>query len=179
MPDRKMIYGSWSNSNLGENAAVESGYEDQLSEMKRSIGNGDLTKSEDLTYRLTQKEIDDAKKGRPSAHYLQVMALKQQRDMDIRKLEKAVGMNSGVTAEVKGFGTLTGGFNTGTNSDLANDIAVRVAPIIMDAMNSQSERPINVNATLYTENNEVLAKAVNRGNRSLDKRYHPLAQYSY
>lgn len=100
----------------GENAAVESGYEDQLSEMKRSIGNGDLTKSEDLTYRLTQKEIDDAKKGRPSAHYLQVMALKQQRDMDIRKLEKAVGMNSGVTAEVKGFGTLTGGFNTGTSS---------------------------------------------------------------
>lgn len=100
----------------GENAAVESGYEDQLSEMKRSIGNGDLTKSEDLTYRLTQKEIDDAKKGRPSAHYLQVMALKQQRDMEIRKLEKSVGMNSGVTAEVKGFGTLTGGFNTGTSS---------------------------------------------------------------
>ena len=73
----------------------------------------------------------------------------------------------------------SGGFNTGTNSDLANDIAVRVAPIIMDAMNSQSERPINVNATLYTENNEVLAKAVNRGNKSLDKRYHPVAQYSY
>lgn len=73
----------------------------------------------------------------------------------------------------------SGGFNTGTNSDLANDIAVRVAPIIMDAMASQNQRPINVNATLYTENNEVLAKAVNRGNRSLDKRYHPVAQYSY
>ena len=73
----------------------------------------------------------------------------------------------------------SGGFNTGANSDLANDIAVRVAPIIMDAMNSRGERPINVNATLYTENNEVLAKAVNRGNRSLDKRYHPVAQYSY
>lgn len=100
----------------GENVAVESGYEDQLSEMKRSIGNGDLTKSEDLTYRLTQKEIDDAKKGRPSAHYLQVMALKQQRDMEIRKLEKTVGMNSGVTAEVKGFGTLAGGFDAGTSS---------------------------------------------------------------
>ena len=49
----------------------------------------------------------------------------------------------------------------------------------MSAVNGQGNRPINVNATLYTENNEVLARAVNQGNRSLDKRYNPVSQYSY
>lgn len=72
-----------------------------------------------------------------------------------------------------------GGMSVGGNAELANEIAMRIAPIIISAINSQNQRPINVNATLYTENNEVLAKAVNRGNRSLDKRYHPVAQYSY
>jgi hypothetical protein len=46
-------------------------------------------------------------------------------------------------------------------------------------MNSANQRPVNVNATLYTENNEVLARAVNQGNRSLDKRYNPVSQFSY
>jgi len=44
---------------------------------------------------------------------------------------------------------------------------------------AQSRRPVNVNATLYTDNNEVLARAVNEGNRSLDKRFNPVTQFSY
>ena len=67
-----------------------------------------------------------------------------------------------------------------SNSDeIADAIAMRVLPAMAQMLDGQNQRPINVNATLYTENNEVLAKAVNRGNRSLDKRYHPVAQYSY
>lgn len=73
----------------------------------------------------------------------------------------------------------SGGMATGSSSELADEIAIRVAPIIMSAVSGQNERPINVNATLYTENNEVLARAVNQGNRSLDKRYNPVAQFSY
>lgn len=73
----------------------------------------------------------------------------------------------------------SGGMATGSSSELADEIALRIAPIVMSAVTGQNERPINVNATLYTENNEVLARAVNQGNRSLDKRYNPVAQYSY
>lgn len=72
-----------------------------------------------------------------------------------------------------------GGMGTSNSDDIADAVAERLAPIIMSAMNGQSNRPINVNATLYTENNEVLARAVNQGNRSLDKRYNPVSQYSY
>lgn len=72
-----------------------------------------------------------------------------------------------------------GGVGFDNNSALAQEIAMNVAPIIMSAINGQGNRPINVNATLYTENNEVLARAVNQGNRSLDKRYNPVSQYSY
>ena len=46
-------------------------------------------------------------------------------------------------------------------------------------IDGMSQRPINNNVTVYTENNEVLARAVNQGNRSLDKRYNPVTQYSY
>jgi len=46
-------------------------------------------------------------------------------------------------------------------------------------MDGASQRPVQVNATLYTENNEVLARAVNRGQRSIDKRYNPINQFSY
>lgn len=73
----------------------------------------------------------------------------------------------------------SGGMATGSSSELADEIALRIAPIVMSAVTGQNERPINVNATLYTENNEVLARAVNQGNRSLDKRYNPVTQYSY
>ena len=73
----------------------------------------------------------------------------------------------------------SGGMATGSSSELADEIALRIAPIVMSAVTGNNERPINVNATLYTENNEVLARAVNQGNRSLDKRYNPVTQYSY
>lgn len=73
----------------------------------------------------------------------------------------------------------SGGMSTGSSSELADEIALRIAPIVMSAVTGQNERPINVNATLYTESNEVLARAVNQGNRSLDKRYNPVTQYSY
>lgn len=72
----------------------------------------------------------------------------------------------------------SGGMATGSSSELADEIALRIAPIVMSAVTGNNERPINVNATLYTENNEVLARAVNQGNRSLDKRYNPITQYS-
>lgn len=72
-----------------------------------------------------------------------------------------------------------GGMGTSNSEDIANAVAEKIAPIIMSAMSGQENRPINVNATLYTENNEVLARAVNQGNRSLDKRYNPVTQYSY
>ena len=73
----------------------------------------------------------------------------------------------------------SGGMATGSSSKLADEIALRIAPIVMSAVTGNNERPINVNATLYTENNEVLARAVNQGNKSLDKRYNPVAQFSY
>ena len=73
----------------------------------------------------------------------------------------------------------SGGMGTSNSDDIADAVAERLAPIIMSAINGQGNRPINVNATLYTENNEVLARAVNQGNRSLDKRYNPVSQYSY
>jgi hypothetical protein len=73
----------------------------------------------------------------------------------------------------------SGGMGTSNSDDIADAVAERLAPIIMSAINGQENRPINVNATLYTENNEVLARAVNQGNRSLDKRYNPVSQYSY
>lgn len=73
----------------------------------------------------------------------------------------------------------SGGMTTSNSDDIADAIAMRVLPAMAEMMNSANQRPVNVNATLYTENNEVLARAVNRGNRSLDKRYNPVSQYSY
>ena len=51
-------------------------------------------------------------------------------------------------------------------------IASAVARGYVQAMmaNQGNERPIDVYATLYTEDNEVLARAVQRGNRSMDYR---------
>ena len=72
-----------------------------------------------------------------------------------------------------------GGMSASSSDDIADAIAIRVLPAMAEIVNRANQRPVNVNATLYTENNEVLARAVNRGNRSIDKRYNPIAQYSY
>ena len=58
-------------------------------------------------------------------------------------------------------------------------MARTIANAVISAISGQNERPINLNAVLYTENDEVLARAVDRGRRSLDKRYNPVSQYSY
>ena len=73
----------------------------------------------------------------------------------------------------------SGGMGTSNSDEIADAIAMRVLPAMASMMDSMSQRPINNNVTVYTENNEVLARAVNQGNRSLDKRYNPVAQYSY
>ena len=73
----------------------------------------------------------------------------------------------------------SGGMSTSNSDEIADAIAMRVLPAMASMLDSQNQRPLNVNATLYTENNEVLARAVNQGNRSLDKRYNPVTQYSY
>ena len=74
----------------------------------------------------------------------------------------------------------SGGMNTGSyGPGLAKEIANAIAPLVVDAVTSSANRPVQVNATLYTENDEVLARAVNRGQRSLDKRYNPVSQFTY
>ena len=73
----------------------------------------------------------------------------------------------------------SGGMGTSNSDEIADAIAMRVLPAMASMIDSASQRPINNNVTVYTENNEVLARAVNQGNRSLDKRYNPTAQYSY
>ena len=73
----------------------------------------------------------------------------------------------------------SGGMNASNSDDIADAIAMRVLPVMAEMINGANNRPVNVNATLYTENNEVLARAVSKGNRSLDKRYNPVSQFSY
>lgn len=73
----------------------------------------------------------------------------------------------------------SGGMQTSSNTGLATEIAAAVAPYIMDAVSDANSRPVQVNATLYTENNEVLARAVHQGQKSIDKRYNPVSQFSY
>lgn len=72
--------------------------------------------------------------------------------------------------------TKSGGY--GGNID-ADRIARTIAAAVISAMTSQNERPVNVNAVLYTENNEVLARAVDAGRRSIDKRYNPVSRVAY
>ena len=73
----------------------------------------------------------------------------------------------------------SGGIGNSNSDEIADAIAMRLIPVMMDMMDGASQRPVQVNATLYTENNEVLARAVNRGQRSIDKRYNPINQFSY
>ena len=72
-----------------------------------------------------------------------------------------------------------GGMGNSNSDEIADAIAIRVIPAIAQMMNNQNQRPIAVNAVLYTENDEVLARSVNRGQRILDKRYNPVSQFSY
>lgn len=73
----------------------------------------------------------------------------------------------------------SGGMGNSNSDEIADAIAMRVLPAMASMIDGMSQRPINNNVTVYTENNEVLARAVNQGNRSLDKRYNPVTQYSY
>ena len=73
----------------------------------------------------------------------------------------------------------SGGFNGANNDSMADAIAQRILPAIASMMDGTNNRPVQVNATLYTENDEVLARAVTRGQKSIDKRYNPVSQFSY
>ena len=58
-------------------------------------------------------------------------------------------------------------------------LARQIAGAVISAIGTISDRPIDVNAVLYTEDNEVLARTVVKGMKSMDKRYNPVSQYSY
>lgn len=94
-------------------------------------------------------------------------AIPLERKSTMRKIANAIVDSGGMS--------VGGAYNAG----LAREIAQAVAPYIMDAVNGANNRPVNVNATLYTENDEVLARAVTRGQKSIDKRYNPVSQFSY
>lgn len=57
---------------------------------------------------------------------------------------------------------------------LTNAVARGVAMAMMN--NQGNNTPINVYATLYTEDNEVLARAVTKGQQSLDRRMNPTSK---
>lgn len=69
-----------------------------------------------------------------------------------------------------------GGFGMDENA-MANAVARGYA--LAQMMNQGNERPIQVNATLYTEDNEVLARAVTRGQESIDYRNNATPKLSY
>ena len=58
---------------------------------------------------------------------------------------------------------------------LTNAVARGVAMAMMN--NQGNQTPINLYATLYTEDNEVLARAVAKGQESIDYRYNPTPQF--
>ena len=65
--------------------------------------------------------------------------------------------------------------NIGVDEEtLANAVAQGVAMAMMN--NQGNQTPINLYATLYTEDNEVLARAVAKGQESIDYRYNPTPQ---
>ena len=57
---------------------------------------------------------------------------------------------------------------------MTNAVARGVAMAMMS--NQGNNTPINVYATLYTEDNEVLARAVTKGQQSLDRRMNPTSK---
>ena len=91
-------------------------------------------------------------------------------------LERKSTMRKIASAIVDSGGMSVGGTY---NAGLAREIAQAVAPYIMEAVNGVNSRPVQVNATLVTENDEVLARAVTRGQKSIDKRYNPVSQFAY
>ena len=92
----------------GTQAVVESALQDQIEEKKRSL-------KYDLSMQLSDKEIEDAKNGRPSAHYIQVKNDRMRREMEIRKMESTLDNTpSNVKATVEGFGDINGSGTTGT-----------------------------------------------------------------
>ncbi len=68
--------------------------------------------------------------------------------------------------------------NLGLDQEILSSAVARGYVQAMMA-NQGNERPIDVYATLYTENNEVLARAVQRGQQSIDYRNNPTASYGY
>ena len=75
--------------------------------------------------------------------------------------------NQGVMAEIAGA-IVSGMIDSGA---LANAVTRG-----MVAAGQNNDRPVVVNATLRTENDEILARAVARGQRQLDYRMNPVAQ---
>ena len=75
--------------------------------------------------------------------------------------------------------------NGSTRTAVANNatIAGAIESAVERAMtrslmnNSGNQQPINLYATLYTEDNEVLARAVAKGQESIDYRYNPTPQF--
>lgn len=72
--------------------------------------------------------------------------------------------------------SIMGNATTGMSEEaLVNAVT---AGVTMAMMNNQgNQTPINLYATLYTEDNEVLARAVAKGQESIDYRYNPTPQF--
>lgn len=68
---------------------------------------------------------------------------------------------------------MDGGFGL-SKDDMRQAVAEGVA---IAMMNNQDNRPINLYATLYTEDNEVLARAVTRGQQKIDYRMNPTPSF--
>ena len=88
-------------------------------------------------------------------------------------LERKSTMRKIANAIVESGGMMNG------SADVADAIAQRILPALAGMIDGSNSRPVQVNATLYTENNEVLARAVHQGQKSIDKRYNPVSQFSY
>ena len=72
--------------------------------------------------------------------------------------------------------SIMGNATTGMNEEtLTNAVTAGVTMALMN--NQGNQTPINLYATLYTEDNEVLARAVAKGQESIDYRYNPTPQF--
>lgn len=72
--------------------------------------------------------------------------------------------------------SIMGNATTGMSEEtLTNAVTAGVTMALMN--NQGNQTPINLYATLYTEDNEVLARAVAKGQESIDYRYNPTPQF--
>lgn len=72
--------------------------------------------------------------------------------------------------------SIMGNATTGMSEEaLVNAVTAGVTMAMMN--NHGNQTPINLYATLYTEDNEVLARAVAKGQESIDYRYNPTPQF--